>query len=111
MSPVDLNRELSVIGAAFVDRGDDQVVLVNRRADVAGEHAYIHPDVALGLRLHRIVQRQQTRAGARLDDTSMKALVGIVETPVVDRHYFAGALKFGVQAAQFSGKGVPLVWR
>ena len=56
MPPVCLYGKLGVIATAFRDRGDDDLVLSDRGADVA-EHADVHADVPLRLRLHRVIKR------------------------------------------------------
>ena len=84
MAPVRLHGDLRFVRVARLDRLDDRVVLGDRRADVARQHADVHADVALGLRLHAVVQREQPRAGARLDDLAVQPLVGLVQAAVID---------------------------
>ena len=78
MAPVHLHRELGVIGSAFVNGGRDDIVLVHRCSDIPGEHADIHPDIPLCLRLYRVMQCQKARAGSRFDDATVETIVQLV---------------------------------
>src|SRR5260221_8167962 len=103
MAPIRLHGELRRIRLAAVDGIDDRVVLRHRRADVAREHADVHPNVPLGLRLHAVVHRDQPRAGTRLHDPAVETLVSLVQTSVVHRGRTSRALEFGVQSLSFLG--------
>src|SRR4029078_4657890 len=69
-------------------------------SDVAREHADVHPDVALRLRLERVMQREEPRAGARFDDSTMEPFVSVVQAAVIGRNRAAGLLKLGVQVLE-----------
>src|SRR3569833_2945485 len=97
VTPVHLNGLLGVVRTTFLDRRDDHVMFVDGNANVRREHADVHADVALRLRLHRVVQREETRTGARFYNLAMELVVEVVEAAVIDRRSFDGYEELGVQ--------------
>src|SRR5258708_8750462 len=74
MTPIGLHGELRRIRLAAVDGVDDRVVLRHRRADVAREHADVHPNVPLGLRLHAVLHPDHPRAPPPPPHPSLRTL-------------------------------------
>jgi hypothetical protein len=48
------------------------------------------------------VEREQARAGARLDDQAVEALVGVVQPAVIDRCGSRGTMEVGVRRIQLA---------
>src|SRR5688572_16512739 len=66
VAPVRVDRLTSGDGIPALDMENDRLVLLDRRRDLIDQAADVQADVALGLRLGRVVKGQETRAATAL---------------------------------------------
>jgi hypothetical protein len=84
VAPVGEDVLLGAVRGADLDRVDDGGVLADRRSDLVDEGRDVESDVALALRLDRVVQCQEAGARPRLGAGAMESLIEL-EDPVVVR--------------------------